>query len=672
MSVRAIPLQTKAPALSLDDSRLFIESVADYAILMLDPEGFVATWNLGAERTKGYRTDEIVGQHFSVFYPREDVEAGKPARELATAREVGRLEDEGWRVRKDGSLFWANVVITALRNELGELRGFAKVTRDLTQRRAEEERLRTAEERFHLLVDAVTDYAIFMLDPGGHVATWNVGARSLKGYEESEIVGKHFSSFYTAEDRASGKPERLLDTVRREGRSEDESWRVRKDGTRFWANVVITALRNAQGKLLGFAKVTRDLTVRRQAEETERRLLREQAGREVAESMASKAEEANRMKDEFLATLSHELRTPLNAIVGWAAMLARTHHDPKTAKAIDVISRNAHAQVKMIEDILDVSRIINGKLRIEPKPTDLVAIANDAIEVVRPSATAKRITIELESSSDVTLFVGDPERLQQVVWNLLSNAVKFTEAGGSIRIGIRKDSSNLVLVVGDTGKGIDADFLPFVFDRFKQADSSTTRRYGGLGLGLALVRHIVELHGGTVAVESPGPGQGSTFRVVLPIYALAAERARKRATLPTPEPRSAEPESSLEGFRVLVVDDDEDARELITAVLEGAGASTEASDSVPGAFIALRRFRPHVLVSDIAMPQEDGYAFIKRLRAMDPAEGGGIPSIALTAYTRNEDRAKALAAGFTTHIGKPVVPADLLAAVANLAMLTRR
>ena len=367
--------------------------------------------------------------------------------------------------------------------------------------------------------------------------------------------------------------------------------------------------------------MTRDLTARRQAEETERTLVREQAARAAAEAIASRAAEANRIKDEFLATVSHELRTPLNAIVGWTSILRRRPLEPEIVKAIDVIDRNARTQVRIIDDILDVSRIITGKLRIEQRPADLIAITKDAIEVVRPAAAAKQITIEFVHADPEELLVGDPDRLQQVIWNLLSNAVKFTEAGGTIRITVVREGSQLTLTVADTGRGIDPEFLPFVFDRFKQADASTSRRVGGLGLGLAIVRSLVELHGGTVAVDSAGPGKGSTFSVTLPIRAVqlalpAEQRAAERVVAVAPERPQA-----LQGLRVLVVDDDEDARVIVSMVLGAAGAEVKSAASAQQGLAALREFPADVLVSDIGMPNEDGYSLIRRVRALDPAGG---------------------------------------------------
>ncbi len=387
----------------------------------------------------------------------------------------------------------------------------------------------------------------------------------------------------------------------------------------------------------------------------------------AAQRSALAAEEASRAKDEFLATVSHELRTPLNAIMGWAAMLRQRALEPAVAKPIEVMHRNAQAQAKIIEDILDVSRIITGKLRIEPRPTDLVAIAREALEVVRPSAMAKRIALELHAEMEVCLLVADPERLQQVLWNLLSNAVKFTDVG-TIKVAVRREGSKVTLTVTDTGSGIAPEFMPFVFDRFRQADASITRRMGGLGLGLALVRHIVELHGGRVSVASDGPGQGASFKVTLPVGAVMPPPeapASNRA-----EPVSVNAPVALTGVRVLVVDDEPDARELLRAVLAEAGALVETARSAAEGLEVLQRFQPNVLVSDIGMPDEDGYAFLRRVRSLP--RGGAIPAIALTAYAREEDRVRALSIGYTTHLGKPVDPDALRRAVANLAAFIPR
>lgn len=667
--------------ISTEAARLLLESITDYAIYILNPDGTVASWNLGAQRIKGYTADEVIGQHFSMFYTNEARDLDRPAQILDLVRREGHYEEVGWRVRKDGTRFWANVVITSLRDDSKKVIGFAKVTRDLTERRAAEDVLRQSEERFRLLVENAGDCAIFLLDPDGRVSTWNLGAERLKGYAADEIIGRNLAVFFPEDAVAAGKPERELEIARSEGRFEEEGWRVRKDGSRFWANVVLTRVQNQQGAVIGFAKITRDLSKRRAAEETERRLLMEQAARKAAEeserrirdseqtarTAARKAEEANRIKDEFLATVSHELRTPLNAIVGWAVLLREQRHDKQTERGLEVIHRNAQAQARLIEDILDVSRIITGKLKLTLEPVNLVSLVSETIDVLRPSASGKHIQIEFAPKTETATVVGDAERLRQVIWNLLSNAVKFTPDHGKIEVSLQRDRSKLALTVTDTGLGIEPEFLPLVFDRFQQADGSTTRRHGGLGLGLAIVRHIVELHGGHVEASSAGKDLGATFRMVIPVQAVAPTVE----SAPTASVRSGLSALSLRGLRLLVVDDEPDARALLSDVLSAAGAEVESADSATSAFEAFRSFHPHVLISDIGMPGEDGYALIRRVRDVPSEHGGGVPAIALTAYTRHEDRMKALAAGFTTHIGKPVDPEELAFAIASLAAVAR-
>lgn len=644
-----------------------LDAIGDYSIVRLDAEGNVATWSSGARRIEGYEASEIIGRHFSAFYSPEDRARRRPEQILETVRVEGRYEEEAYRVRKDGKPFWASVVLSGLRDARGNTVGFAEVMRDLSERHATEEQLRRSEERFRLLIESVGDYAVYMLSPTGEVRTWNVGAQRMKGFTASEIIGKNFRIFFPEEDRDT-KPRSELATAAATGRFEDEGLRVRKDGSTFWANVVVTAIRDERGELVGFAKVTRDLTARREAEETARQLARAQAARNLAEAVARKADEANRVKDEFLAMVSHELRTPLNAIVGWSAILRQKELEPTLARGMEVIERNALAQVKIIEDILDISRVITGKLRIEPQPADFVAIVNQALEVVRHSATAKQIRLEFMQSASSCPIVGDPERLQQVVWNLVSNAVKFTGNGGAVRVELERSAGAVTLHVADSGVGIDGELLPYLFERFKQGDSSSTRRFGGLGLGLALVRHIAELHGGSVSAGSPGPGLGSTFSVTLPA-GPPGRAERGELDLGASAPRAGS--SVLSGLRVLLVEDDMDSRELVAAIVQGAGASVRAVGTAAEAFAALSEFRPQVLVSDIAMPDEDGYGLMRRVRALDAARGGDTPAIALTAYTRVEDRTRALGAGFTTHVAKPVNPSDLIAAIARVGVPAR-
>jgi PAS domain S-box-containing protein len=649
-----------------DPFRLLVESVKDYAIFILDQQGHIATWNLGAENIKGYKADEVIGKHFSIFYPEEDLDWDKPAYELKVATEVGRFEDEGWRIRKDGTRFWANVIITALRDKEGVLRGFGKVTRDLTERRQGEEVLRESEERFRLLVDGVRDYAIFMLDTQGNVQSWNLGAEAIKGYKASEIIGKHFSIFYPDDDNQRDKPGFELKTAADVGRFEDEGWRIRKDGTRFWANVVITALRDKDGVLRGFGKVTRDLTERKKAEEQRLQLAREQVAR-------SEAEAASRAKDEFLATVSHELRTPLNAILGWGRLLRTSKlNEESFTRGLETIERNAKLQVQLIDDLLDVSRIISGKLRLTVMPVELSSIIEAAIDSIQPAADAKRIRLQVLLDSNAGLISGDPDRLQQVVWNLLSNAVKFTGKEGRVQIRLQRIDSHVEITTSDSGRGISPEFLPYVFDRFRQADSSISRMHGGLGLGLAIVRNLVELHGGSVRAQSPGEGLGATFTVQLPI-AIAHGSGRFLADADDVDPSGIgnqagfEPSPSLKGVNILVVDDEADARDLLTVILEGCQAQVTTVTSPAEAYKTLEWLRPDVIISDIGMPGEDGYSLIRNVRLKEARERHGWkPAIALTAHARVEDRMRALSAGYQAHVAKPVEPAELVAVIVSL------
>jgi PAS domain S-box-containing protein len=1127
--------------------RDLVEQVTEYAIFFLDSDGHIASWNRGAQRIKGYLPHEVIGRHFSIFYRPEDL--WKCEHELQVAARDGRIEDEGWRVRKDGTLFWANVVITCLHGPDGKITGFAKVTRDLTERKSAEEKLRVSEERFRLLIEGVKDYAIFMLDPRGNVATWNSGAELIKGYTSEEIIGRHFSVFYEEPERLAGKSEQELAIAVRDGRFEEEGYRVRKDGTRFWANVVLTAVHNSARELIGFAKITRDLTERRQAElekarlaqrarerlhalaalsegltaasaledvarvvvedgrrfaradvctlhlwnapgdtlellaergvtpelldairsigpasenpyygigvgiapeawvETEQeyeekapalarmpsseprarafaclplvaegrtlgmlgigfyeprhftdnerefigivarqcaqaiararnlealrrtlntadelrasllttlrsigdgviatdatgritlmnsvaecltgwtesqaqgkpleevfRIVNEHTretvtspvqkvletgaivglanhtvllardGREVpiddsgapirapggpiagvvlvfrdvgdrkheesrrnilgevtaalgqsldyettvagipgllvpqiadwcavdlvvdgarprrlairhvdprkmalaqeiaerfptpadasagiaqvlrsgvpelnehvpdsllqarahdaehlellrslglrsslivplaargrvlgaltfgyaesgrhysredlpfaqdlgrrcaaaidnarlyqAEQRARRdADLANRSKDEFLAVVSHELRTPLNAILGWSKLLSRSDFDERRrAAAIETVERNAVAMAQLIEDLLDMSRVVSGKLRLNVQRAVLAQMVEVAVESVRLSASAKGVALRLDFDPTAPDMVGDPTRLQQIIWNLLSNAVKFTPKGGEITVELRHVESHLEVTVTDTGRGIEAEFLPHVFDAFRQGQSSTTTSRGGLGLGLAITKQLVELHGGRIEARSDGPGRGATFTVGFPVLPTSVADAPPPSLAPESAPPVADL-AQLEGLRVLVVDDDDDARVLLTSILEGYGCRVRSASNVTDALDLFAKKTPDVLISDVAMPGGDGYELIRRVRALSREEGGDVPAAAITAYARPEDRSRLLNAGFSIHLPKPVDPAEVLAVVSTLTRFTHR
>ncbi|HKV50980.1 MAG TPA: PAS domain S-box protein [Gemmatimonadaceae bacterium] len=554
---RAVPgeVAEAAPAHPLPEQTLYqrlVESVQDYAIFALDTRGFIRSWNSGAQRFKGYTPAEAIGKHFSIFYPRELVAEGFPEFELRTAANTGRFEDEGWRLRKDGSRFWANVVITALRDSDGELVGFAKVTRDLTERRRAEEALRISEQNFRLLIEGVRDYAIYMLDPAGRVVTWNSGAERIKGYVASEIIGHSFATFYPPEDIASRAPERHLEIATTTGRYEEEAWRVRRDGTRFWASVVITAVRDSSGHLVGFAKITRDLTERLAAQERalddarrvaaeEAKLaeaaLREDELRQLAAKLRRqskqlvartrdaseakrRADNANRVKTEFLAAMSHELRTPLNAIGGYADLLVMGLSGPVTPQQAEQLGRIKRSQehlLGIINDILNFSRVEAGQITYDLATVAVHDVIDAVVRMLSPQAAAKGVRLEAAGCASHLVMWADRLKTEQIVVNLVSNAIKFTGSGGSVAVRCEAlDADRVALHVADTGCGIPADQLDAVFEPFVQVGRTLTSAPEGAGLGLAISRDLARTMKGDIVAEST-VDVGSTFTLTLPV-----------------------------------------------------------------------------------------------------------------------------------------------------------
>ncbi|BDA69646.1 PAS/PAC sensor hybrid histidine kinase [Calothrix sp. PCC 7716] len=514
--------------------------------------------------------------------------------------------------------------------------------------------LRHSESRFRLMVESAKEYAIFTLDLNNIISSWNSGAERLLGYTETEAVGCSGKMIFTPEDKELQKPEQEIKLALTLGRAENERWHVRSDGSRFWGSGLMMPLLSETGNVQGFVKIMQDKTTQRQAHEQ-------------IQQQAEQLKQANRIKDEFLAVLSHELRSPLNPILGWSKILQTGKLDKaKTAQGLATIERNAKLQSELIEDLLDVSRILQGKLALNVRPVDLAPIIQAAMETVQLAAQAKSIQIHTNLEPNVGQVSGDANRLQQIVWNLLSNAVKFTSQGGQVNIELRRRPLNNTvntantaqIIVSDNGIGIKPEFILHVFDYFRQEDGSTTRRFGGLGLGLAIVRHLIELHGGTVSVESPGEGQGSTFTVTLPLIPNSTETNTDNKL----------PESSfnLEGIKVLLVDDDSDTREFITFMLSMYGASVTAVDSGAKALATLAQYKPDILVSDIGMPDIDGYMLILQLRTLAPEQGGLLPAIALTAFAGEINQQQALKAGFQRHISKPLEPVTLITAIAEL------
>ncbi|MEH2113057.1 hybrid sensor histidine kinase/response regulator [Nostoc sp.] len=552
--------------------------------------------------------------------------------------------------------------------------------------------LRQSEERFRSL-STCSPVGIFETDTEGNCKYTNPRYQTICGLKAAESLEKRWLESVYLEDR-----ERAIASWSAyicEGREYSEEFRFQTTQTSIrWVQVRSSPMLSSQGELLGYVGTLEDITERKQAEEVRAQVIREQTARQEAEA-------ANRMKDEFLAVLSHELRTPLTSMLGWSKILrAKKLDDKATSRALEAIERNAISQMQLIEDILDVSRIIRGQLRLNVSAVNLISVMEAALEAVRPLAEPKDIQLITVLDTTVGSVYGDPARLQQIVWNLLTNAIKFTPKGGKVEVklstyfgfsisdfGLGSDSENLdssntdensnlrsqipnsksqyaQIQVIDTGIGISSEFLPKVFERFRQADSTTTRSHNGLGLGLAIVRHLVELHKGTILAQSSGSGQGATFTVRLPL--LQDNRGNREATGKISSPVASTP---LAGLRVLVVDDETDTRNFLSFMFEEYGAFATAVGSVDEALAVLEQTKPDILISDIGMSEQDGYTLIRKLRSLEPEKGGHIPAIALTAYTREEDRLEVLSAGFQQHLSKPIDPNKLIAAIANILEL---
>lgn len=505
--------------------QLLVESVRDYGIFLLDPDGYIESWNAGAERIKGYTEKEVVGRHFSIFYTPEDVNRKHPQFELSEAVKHGRFEEEGWRVRKNGTRFWANVLITPLRDKNNKLIGFAKVTRDLTERKESEERLRLSEERARRMFEGVKDYALIMLNPDGTIVSWNEGARRIKGYEPHEIIGQHFSRFYPANDIQMGKCDYELKEAAESGRFEDEGWRIRKDGTRFWASVVITAIRGDKGELIGFSKVTKDMTDRKRADDLlkmayaslEKRV--EERTKELT-STNEKLQEAINVRDEFLSIASHELRTPLTPLKLQIQSLINNVKYKKTdsmseerlTRMAEACDRSLSRLASLIDNLLDVSRINMGKLTLNYEQFDLVSMTHDLLERFRFDIQTSGSEVHFNDEGEIIGYF-DRLRMEQVFINLLTNALKYG-SGRPITIDLTLANDWIRATFRDRGIGIPKKDQERIFKRFERLEN--TGRVGGLGLGLYITRQIVEAHGGSITVEGVSDG-GTEFTVLLPL-----------------------------------------------------------------------------------------------------------------------------------------------------------
>jgi PAS domain S-box-containing protein len=626
---------------------------SDDAIVSKSLEGIITSWNKSAERIFGYSPSEAVGRPISMLLPEDRPDEEK--RILERVRKGDRVDHfETKRRRKNGDLIDVSLTISPIRTKEGLIVGASKVARDIT----EQKRSGRAANLLAAIVSSSED-AIISKDLEGIITSWNLGAERMYGYPAEEIVGKSVLMLVPA--GRTDEETTILARIRNGERLDHfETLRRRKNGEIFPVSLTISPVKDFAGVIVGASKIARDITdLKRISLEREQLLTSERAAR-------TQAELASRMKDDFLSTVSHELRTPLNAIVGWTQVLKESDLRVDVLEGVETIERNALAQAKLIEDLLDLGRISSGKMMLDVHPIDLVEVIRDAIDSIRHSADAKKIAVRTVLNDSRGTLMGDKNRLQQVFWNLLANAIKFTPKGGKVVITAGRINSHLEITVSDNGAGITPDFLPHVFDRFRQADSSTTRRAGGLGIGLALVKHLVELHGGEVRAESPGLNQGATFAVSLPVVAMREETPASQdihlrtAVLPTED---------LGGVKILAVDDDQDSLEVVRRILSNRNATVQIANSVDEAVTLFTSFRPDVILSDIGMPETDGYEFIRKIRKIPG--GGNVPAAALTALARIEDRMRALNAGFQTHLAKPISPGELVAVVRSLAALRR-
>jgi PAS domain S-box-containing protein len=628
--------------------RLLVDAVTDYAIYMLDPEGYVASWNPGAQRFKGYAADEIIGQHFSRFYTEEDLATRLPWRALETARTEGRFESEGWRVRKDGTRFWANVVIDPIRGQDGGILGYAKVTRDLTEKKLAEEELRLSEERFRLLVESVADYAIYMLDPTGIVSSWNLGAQRFKGYAADEIIGQHFSRFYTPEDRAIDFPSYALGTAEREGRFEAEGWRMRKDGTRFWAHVVIDAIKTDEGKLLGFAKITRDLTERREAQ---RQL--EQA--REAFFQAQKIEAVG----QLTGGVAHDFNNLLMAVLGSLELLRRrVPDDPRIARLIDNAEQAAHRGAALTQRMLAFAR--RQELTLEP--VEIPELVRGMADLLQRSL-GPTVAIETRFPLSISAVMADSNQLELALLNLAMNARDAMPEGGPLCISAEDKTVGegevaalnpgryVCLAVRDQGTGMDETTLSRATEPF-----FTTKGVGkGTGLGLSMVHGLAEQSGGTLQIESE-PEQGTTMRVWLPVATINEEGARtfQREREREPEP---EPVPRTESLHILAVDDDALVLLNTAGMLEELGHIVYPVGSGAEALQILATHPVDLLVTDYAMPQMNGAQLADEARASHP----DLPILVASGYAELSPGDHAA----LPRIGKPFTQQELARAVAD-------
>ncbi|HXC69812.1 MAG TPA: PAS domain S-box protein [Pyrinomonadaceae bacterium] len=617
-------------------------------------------WNRAMRRITGLDQEEVIGRRVVDVFPFMRDSGNEPCVTTVLEGRETISENHPYGPSETG-VFESHYF--PLRGENNEITGGIAVITDITARKHAEEATHAAYKQLEFHVES-SPLAVVEWDSDFRVSRWSASAERLFGWKADDVIGKHVNEwqfvFTDDVDAVALVTNRQREGVEVQGVQRNRNYT--RDGAILFCEWYNSVLRDDRGKLVSVLSLVLDVTAKQSAEE-------ERAAALVRERDARRhAEEADRLKDEFLATLSHELRTPLTSILGWASMIRNGEVEGANAsRAIETIERNARSQARLIDDLLDVSRIITGNLRLDLHPLDLAPIVDAALDALRPTADVKGIQLQTHFEPEECLVKGDSNRLRQVIWNLLSNSIKFTQRGGSVNINLTCVESTARLRVSDTGEGISAEFLPYVFDRFRQAEGSISRRQGGLGLGLAVVRHLVELHGGTISAESNGLGQGSVFIVDLPLAQERRDPARaeeRRRELERRRSRSGV--VRLDGLHVLLVEDDDDSRKLLGTMLKRYGARVTSTKSAKEALTVFEGDLPDVLVSDIGMPDEDGYELIRKLRSAPPEKGGLTPAIALTGYASRKDRERALAAGYHQHIAKPIEQADMIDAIAAL------
>jgi len=643
----------KVSETTLGEVTMALETAVE-CIARLDFQGQYLTVNHAYAHLLGYKPEDLIGKNWEITVHPQDVAKLTAIYQQMLA--TGKAEGEARGIRQDGSHFYKQVTLVKI-NHKNSVSGHYCFVKDITQRKQQEERLRLLESVVVNANDAIViTEAEPIQSPGPRILYVNEAFTRMTGYSLQEVLGKT-PRLLQGPKTDKETLTRIRTTLQQWHSDVFELVNYRKDGSEFWVELSIVPIADDTGWYTHWISVQRDITQRKEVEEVlAKLLLREQQVR-----MAT--EEASRMKDEFLAVVSHELRTPLNAMLGWSRLLrSRSLNEQTTIRALETIERNAQAQTQLIEDLLDISRMMRGKLRLQCRPIHLTNLIEAAIDTIQLAAAAKDIQIHSVLTTTKSVF-GDPDRLQQIIWNLLSNAIKFTPHGGRVEISLIEQNTYIELNVIDNGQGISADFLPHIFEQFRQADSSSSRKQGGIGLGLAIARNLVELHGGTISATSQGIGTGATFIVRLPL-------PRESDVPETTNDTEFSPESRITGLKVLVVDDEADARELLKIMLEQAGANVTAVSSVSEAINLIEQLQPDILLSDIGMPEEDGYSLIQKTKHLKTKSGKQIPAAAITAYARAEDQAKALQAGFQTHLSKPIDPVQLMTVVKTLAERT--